>query len=172
MSAHMTTPFTSGSATTERLLSGLRCLDAIELAERIEEEVGRAIRHGTPLCCLLVRLEDLDEIANRHGAELSERALSHAGEAIRAELRRFDRVGRPLPEELAVVLPGAARPQGEAVARRALRRLHAIKIEVQGVRRPLCASVGIAAWKAPWNAQQLIDQARLAAGITRQAAEA
>lgn len=172
MSAHTTTEYPPSTATAQKLLSGLRCLDAIELAERIEEEVGRAIRHGTPLCCLLVRLEDLEEIASRHGAELSERALSHAGEAIRAELRRFDRVGRPLPDELAVVLPGAATAQGEVVARRALRRMHAIKIEVQGVRRPLRASVGIASWKAPWNARQLIDQARLAAGLTRQVAEA
>lgn len=149
----------------------LRCLGPTELIERIDEEVGRAIRHRTPLCCLIVRLEKLQQIAQQHGAELSERALSHAGEAIVAELRRFDRVGRPLQDEIAVVLPGAAAAQGEVVARRALARLHSIKIEVDRTRRPLSVSVGIAAWREPWSAQQLIDEARLAATLNRQGAE-
>lgn len=159
-------------AATDRIARRMRCLDAQELAERIDEEVGRAIRHSTPLCCLIVRLEKLQQIAQQHGAELSERALSHAGEAMVAELRRFDRVGRPLQDEIAVVLPGAATPQGEVVARRALARLHSIKIEVDRTRQPLSVSVGIAAWREPWSAQQLIDQARLAATLNRQGAEA
>lgn len=154
-------------AATDRMLRRMRCLDPAELVERIDEEVGRAVRHRTPLCCLLVRLDELPQIEQDHGAELAERVLSHAGEALRAELRRFDRVGRPRQDELVVVLPGAGGPQGEAVARRALSRLRAIKIEVAGARRPLRASVGIAAWRSPWSAQQLIEQARCAAGISR-----
>lgn len=150
----------------------LHCLGPSELAERIDEEVARATRHSTPLCCLIVRLEELQQIAQQHGAELSERALSHAGEAICAELRRFDRVGRPLQDEIAVLLPGAAAPQGEVVARRALARLRSIKIEVDRTRRPLSVSVGIAAWQESWSAHQLIGQARLAAALNRQGVEA
>jgi diguanylate cyclase (GGDEF)-like protein len=145
----------------------MRCLDAPELYERVEEEIGRASRHGTALCCLLLRLENFQEISKSHGEDLSERALMHAGETLLSELRRFDRIGRPLEEELVVVLPGAASFQGEAVARRALRRMRAIKIEVDLVRRPLCVSIGIAAWRTPWSAQELIDEARSAAGVAR-----
>ncbi len=146
----------------------LHCLDAGQLRDRVEEEVSRATRHGTALACLLLRLENFEQIAQDHGAGLSERALLHAGQTLLAELRRFDRVGRPLQDELVVVLPGAASVQGEAVARRALRRLRAIKIEADLVRSPLCVSIGIAAWRAPWSAQQLIDQARSASGSTPQ----
>lgn len=148
----------------------LRCLPAQELRDRIEEEVGRAGRHHTPLCLLLLRLDDFEQIAQEHGAELAQRALLTAGETLLAELRRFDRIGRPQRDELVVVLPGAAGIQGEAVARRALQRLRAIKIEVAGGRRPLCVSIGIAAWRAPWNASQLIAEARCAAGLTPQSA--
>jgi diguanylate cyclase (GGDEF)-like protein len=148
----------------------MRCLSASELHERVEEEINRATRHGTSLCCLLLRLDNFQEISQSHGDGLSERALMHAGETLLSELRRFDRIGRPLEDELAVVLPGAASSQGEAVARRALRRLRAIKIEVDLVRRPLCVSIGIAAWRTPWDAQQLIDEARSAAGVTRKGA--
>lgn len=151
-----------------RAALSLPCLDAGQLQDRLEEEVSRAGRHGTALSCLLLRLENFEQIAQEHGAGLSERALLHAGQTLLAELRRFDRVGRPLRDELVVVLPGAASVQGETVARRALRRLRAIKIEADLVRSPLCVSIGIAAWRTPWSAQELIDQARCAAGATPQ----
>jgi diguanylate cyclase (GGDEF)-like protein len=158
-------------AATDRIVRRMRSLDAQQLAERIDEEIGRAIRHRTPLCCLLVRLDELDQIAEAYGAELSERALSHVSEALLAELRRFDRVGRPQEDELAVLLPGAASAQGEAVARRALQRIRAIKIEAAGARRTLSVSVGIAAWRQPATAEDLLRQARDAALLTRQPSE-
>lgn len=149
----------------------LECLDAQKLHERVEEEVGRANRHGTALCCLSLRLENFTQIAEAHGEAFSEQALLHAGQTLCAELRRFDRVGRPLQDELVLVLPGAASVQGEAVARRALSRLQAIKIEVDRQRRPLCVSIGIAAWRTPWSAQQLIEEARCASGAMHQSTD-
>jgi diguanylate cyclase (GGDEF)-like protein len=146
----------------------LRCLSAQELQERIEEEVGRAGRHHTPLCLLLLRLDDFEQLAHEHGGDLAQRALLAAGETLLGELRRFDRIGRPQQDELVVVLPGAAGIAGEAVARRALQRLREIKIEVDAARRPLCVSIGIAAWRAPWDASQLIAEARCAAGLAPQ----
>src|SRR6202453_1257605 len=121
------------------------CLSAAALTERMEEEINRAGRHGTPLSCLLVVIENLDELTRAHGSELSEQTLVYVSEALRHELRRFDRVGRPSEGELAVLLPGADGPRGEIVARRALKRLRAIKIEAGGQRRPLRVSVGLAA---------------------------
>ncbi len=166
-------------AATDRIVRRMRSLDAQQLAERLDEEIGRATRHQTPLCCLLVRLDDLDQIAEAHGAELSERALSHVSEALVAELRRFDRVGRPFDrvgrpqdDELAVLLPGAASAQGEAVARRVLQRIRAIKIEAAGARRTLSVSVGIAAWRQPATAEDLLGQARDAALLTRKPSQA
>jgi diguanylate cyclase (GGDEF)-like protein len=154
----------------QRAAQALRCLGAQELHERLEEEVSRAVRHGTPLCCLLLRLRDFDQIAQRHGQELADHALLHAGSTLLSELRRFDRIGRPRQDELLVLLPGAASAQGESVARRALSRLRSIKIEVQSIRKPLSVSIGIAAWRAPWSAEQLIRQARIAADVHPQSA--
>ncbi len=80
------------------------------------------------------------------------------GEALRRELRRFDRVGRPSEGELAVLLPGADGPRGEIVARRALARLRAIKVEAGGERRPLRVSVGLAAWREDVGGEELLAQ--------------
>jgi diguanylate cyclase (GGDEF)-like protein len=139
------------------------CLSATALADRLEEEINRAGRHGTPLSCLLVAIDDLAELSSRHGRELPEQALAYAGPALLRELRRFDRVGRPSDSELLVVLPGADGPRGEIVARRVLDRLRAIKIETGGVRRPLRVSVGLAAWREDLDGKQLLAHTRAAA---------
>jgi diguanylate cyclase (GGDEF)-like protein len=139
------------------------CLSAEALAERFEEEINRAGRHDTQLSCLLVVIENLDELAKTHGSELPEQTLVYVGQALRRELRRFDRVGRPSDGELAILLPGADGPRGEIVARRALERLRAIKVEADGERRPLRVSVGLAAWREDVGGEELLAQTRAAA---------
>jgi diguanylate cyclase len=139
------------------------CLTAQALTERMEEEINRAGRHDTPLSCLIVVIENLEELRKAHGSELSEQTLAYVGAALRHELRRFDRVGRPSEGELAVLLPGADGPRGEIVARRALARLRAIKVEAGGERRPLRVSVGLAAWREDVGGEELLAQTRAAA---------
>ena len=139
------------------------CLSGPALAERLDEEISRAARHGTPLSCLLIFIENLPELASLHGHELSEQALAYAGPVLMRELRRFDRVGRPSESELLIVLPGADGPRGEMVARRVIDRLRAIKIESDGVRRSLRISVGLAAWREDLSAEQMLAQTRSAA---------
>src|SRR5207244_818182 len=113
--------------TSSHLSNGeqMDCLSASELDHRIQEEINRAERQGTPLCCLLVTIGNVEELSREHGGELSERALAYVGSALRRQLRDFDRIGRPSDRELLVVLPGADSPRGEAVARRVLLRLMA-----------------------------------------------
>src|SRR6202042_2974104 len=100
-----------------------------ELAARLDEEVSRAGRHATALSCLLVSLLDVEQLASTHGEELPAQALEYISAALGRQLRRFDRVGYLEDGELLVVLPGADERRGEIVARRALGRLHAVKIE-------------------------------------------
>jgi GGDEF domain-containing protein len=139
------------------------CLSPAELAVRLDEEVSRAGRHRTALSCLLVSLLDVERLASTHGEELPAQALEYISAALGRQLRRFDRVGYLEDGELLVVLPGADERRGEIVARRALGRLHAVKIEVKGQRQPLRISVGVAAWREGLSADQLLLQTRLAA---------
>jgi diguanylate cyclase (GGDEF)-like protein len=139
----------------------IACLSATALQERLEEEINRAGRHGTPLSCLLVVIDD--ELSREHGSELPKQTLAYVGQALRRELRCFDRIGRPSDSELLVVLPGADGPRGEIVARRVLDRLRAIKIEAGGERRPLRVSVGLAAWRGDVSGKDLLTQTRIAA---------
>jgi diguanylate cyclase (GGDEF)-like protein len=143
--------------------TGLRVtLPAAALSDRLEEEIARAERHGTDLSCVLVLIDNLEEMAEEHGSELSEQTLGYVAAALGAELRRFDRVGRPDDGGVLVVLPGASDMDGEAVARRLLARLQTIKVEARGTRRPLRITVGLAAWRADMSGEELLDRTRLA----------
>lgn len=133
------------------------------LSDRLEEEISRAGRQETSLSCLLVVIENLDQLSREHGEELREQTLGYVAGALSRELRRFDRVGRPSERELAIVLPGADGPRGEIVARRVLDRLRTIKVEAKGARRALRVSVGLAAWRDGSNATDLLARARVAA---------
>jgi diguanylate cyclase (GGDEF)-like protein len=156
---------------TRKPTGSSECLSPGELAERLDEEVNRAERHHTALSCLLVSLEDVESLASTHGEHFPAQALDYLGDALGRQLRRFDRIGHADEGELLVVLPGADERHGEIVARRALGRLHAVKIEVAGERRPLRISMGIAAWRKGLTAKQLLSHARLAARRQERAEE-
>ena len=141
----------------------IACLSGPALQQLLEEEIKRAERHDTPLSCLLVVIDNLDELSREHGSELPEQTLAYVGGALRRELRQFDRVGRPSDSELLIVLPGADGPRGEIVARRVLDRLRTIKVEAEGIRRPLRVSVGLAAWREHVSGEDLLAQTRAAA---------
>jgi len=83
--------------------------------------------------------------------------------ALGSQVRDFDRIGAPSDGELLLLLPGADGPRGEVVARRALQRLRTIKLELDGERRPLSVSVGLAAWRADLSGPELLELARGAA---------
>ncbi len=140
----------------------LVCLSAGALTVRIAEEINRAGRHGTPLSCLLVVIDNLSELAREHGAELTEQTFAYVASALAPELRGFDRIGRPSDGELLLLLPGADGPRGEMVARRVLDRQRTIKVEADGMRRALRFSVGLAAWRRDVSGQDLLAQARAA----------
>ncbi len=147
---------------------GTDCLTPAALRERLEEEVNRAERHGTHLSCLLVVIDNLDEMTREHGSELREQTLEYVAAALRRELRRFDRIGRggwdgqDSDRGLLIILPGADGPRAEIVARRALERLRTIKVEARGTRQPLEVSVGLAPWRTQASADSLLAHARAA----------
>jgi diguanylate cyclase (GGDEF)-like protein len=138
-------------------------LSQAALEERLDEEIGRAGRYGTKLSCLLVVIDNAAEMVSEHGSELPTQTLAYVARALRSELRRFDRIGRPSLGELLIVLPGADGPLGEMVARRVLERMQTIKVESQGTRRPLQISLGLAAWEHDMSGEDLLARARAAA---------
>jgi len=137
-------------------------LSRAALADRLEEEINRATRHSTALCCLLLVLDDLESIERVHGKDISEDLLSYASATLRSEFRRFDRLGDAGEGKFMVLLPGADALRSEIVARRVLSRLRAIKIEVDERRQPMRVSISLVVWRAGQTAVDLLSEARVA----------
>lgn len=131
------------------------------LQARLDEEVSRAERMGTAFSCLLVSV-DTEALREQQTAELCEQAIAYMADALRRQLRRFDRVGRLSEAELLVLLPGADGTRAEIVARRALARLRAVKLDTGGGRHPIGVAIGLGSWSPGQSATQLLDLTRLA----------
>jgi diguanylate cyclase (GGDEF)-like protein len=126
---------------------------------RLREEIWRARRDDAPLSCLLVDLDNFKPINDRHGHLVGDELLQQVATAIAAEFRPYDGVARYGGDEFVLVLPGA----DEEVALDAARRLRSVVAETSrgfgDLGAPVTASVGIARWREPLTAGELLDRA-------------
>jgi diguanylate cyclase (GGDEF)-like protein len=131
------------------------CMNHRAMRRRLDEEIGRATRAGTPLSCLLIDLDDFKLVNDRHGHQAGDALLREVVHALVGEFRAFDRVARYGGDEFVVILPNADLRSAAAAATRALERL-------QGVpslddRPGISASIGVAQWHAPMTTDDLLQ---------------
>ncbi|HVR05529.1 MAG TPA: GGDEF domain-containing protein, partial [Solirubrobacteraceae bacterium] len=131
------------------------CMNHRAMRRRLREEIDRAARAGGRLSCLLLDLDDFKLVNDRHGHPAGDTLLRRVSQALMGEFRAFDRVARYGGDEFVVILPNADAASAERAAERALARLAALPTpDLQpGVR----ASIGIAEWRAPMAAEDLLQ---------------
>jgi diguanylate cyclase (GGDEF)-like protein len=130
------------------------CLNHRAMRRRLDEEIGRATRTGTPLSCLLIDLDDFKLVNDLHGHQAGDDTLRAVVQALVGEFRAFDRVARYGGDEFVVILPNAELDSAAAAAARALERL-ALADTAAG--RGVAASVGVAQWQAPMTTVELLE---------------
>jgi diguanylate cyclase (GGDEF)-like protein len=126
------------------------------MRRRLNEEIGRATRTGSPLSCLLIDLDNFKLVNDHHGHPAGDATLRAVVQALVGEFRAFDRVARYGGDEFVVILPNAGLDSAAAAASRALERLRTLSVsgEVPG---EVSASVGVAEWQAPMTTDQLLE---------------
>ena len=134
--------------------------------ERMEAEIHRSGRQGTPFSLLLVDIDHFKEINDRFGHQAGDLVLKKFVEALSESVRPYDFVGRYGGEEFVVALAGTDGAQAGRVAERMRKGVEEMKIgQADGPQTiQITASFGVAS-SLP-GAEETVDS------LTRRADEA
>ncbi len=83
---------------------------------RLELEVARHVRYGTPLSLLLLDVDGMTAVNDALGDTGGDRILAAVGGVLAAQLRTTDMAARFVADQFAVLLPGVAKTAAFAVA--------------------------------------------------------
>jgi diguanylate cyclase (GGDEF)-like protein len=133
--------------------------------------VSASVRSGIPLTIVLIDILDLQAINTRHGLDVGDRVLRRVADAIRANVRTEDAVGRWSGDKIAVPLPGTAIDGAQRVAERFRAAIEDRPLELlTGGTLQIPATVGLAALQKNEEAAMLVTRAAHAAKKARDSA--
>jgi diguanylate cyclase (GGDEF)-like protein len=136
-------------------LTGLLNHGAFQI--RVREEIARAGRDGHPLSCVIIDLDDFKRVNDEQGHLAGDQILRDVAGALRGALRPYDSAARYGGDEFVLLLPGTE----EAAARTVIDRVREglVLAGERGTGPTARCSVGIAAWSAGMDADDLLAQA-------------
>jgi len=111
------------------------------IAEELDRERSRSLRHGRPLAILLVSVDRLKTINDDFGHETGDAALRGIVSTVHAALRPSDRLGRWGGDEFLIILPETTRDGALTAAERIRAAVENAPIVAE---RVLTVSIGIA----------------------------
>jgi diguanylate cyclase (GGDEF)-like protein len=112
------------------------------LDERLGVEAARRARYGTPLTILVMDLDGLKQINDKHGHLTGTAVLRAVGEAVRVEIRETDVAFRYGGDEFVVLLPHTGMADALAFSDRLLVHIRKLRPCDVGV----SVSIGVAAY--------------------------
>jgi diguanylate cyclase (GGDEF)-like protein len=113
--------------------------------EKIESEMNRSLRHGSPVALLMLDIDHFKRINDSFGHAAGDSVLKSFGQVLRESCRVYDVPGRYGGEEFCIVLPETRIGNTTAVAQRIRQRLSESRFDVGGDRvATITASMGIA----------------------------
>lgn len=143
-------------------VSGLPILSAV--VERLVGEVERSRRHGGALTVAVLDLDGFPAINAAHGRGVGDRVLAVTANALTRLLRTNDLISRSAGDEFVLVLPETDNEGAAHALGRLLLDLEALRL---GPVESLSASIGVAQWRRPENAEELLSRAGRAARDAR-----
>jgi diguanylate cyclase (GGDEF)-like protein len=154
-----------------RLLSEVSARDSLTglynrwyVMEKIESEMNRSLRHGSPVALLMLDIDHFKRVNDTWGHSAGDMVLKTVGQVLRDSCRVYDVPGRYGGEEFCVVLPETKLGNTPAVAERIRTRVEGTAVRVEGSNVSVTASIGIAgvdaeSAEAVLTASALIDRA-------------
>ncbi len=130
--------------------------------QRLEEEVARAERRGSPLALAYFDIDDLKRVNDTHGHLAGDAVLRTLGEVIEAHVRAEDVPARYGGDEFAIVMPDTPRDEAEKVVQRLMDILDNAEVDLPDRSRiPMPArSWGVASYPLDGaDARSLVENA-------------
>jgi diguanylate cyclase (GGDEF)-like protein len=127
---------------------------------RLDEELQRARRHGTPIGLMMIDIDDFKSVNDRFGHVAGDMVIGGVADIIRRSVRRFDTCARYGGEEFAVVMPGGAGENAASVAERIRQRIDEYRAELPELADlRVTASIGLSVSHDGSGARELINRA-------------
>jgi diguanylate cyclase (GGDEF)-like protein len=112
----------------------------------VEREIARSARSGRGFCLLMMDLDELKTINDRHGHFIGDRVLRGVGDVIRDGVRRIDTPARYGGDEFVVLLPETDATGAYVLAEKV--RLGVEDLRVAGTEARASLSVGVVSYPA------------------------
>ncbi len=122
---------------------------------RLETEVYRAHSTGTPLCLLMIDVDDFKQLNDAHGHSHGDDVLAKVALLLRRAVRESDTAARFGGEEFAAILPEAGVDDARALCTRLNDELKA----AAWTKRAVTVSIGIALCLPGCTTDELLDMA-------------
>lgn len=134
------------AAIEERLskddLTGLLARRRFDL--ELASAITAAARHGTELALLVVDIDGVKDVNDRHGHLVGARVITEVGRGIGALVGAGGCACRLGGDEFGVLLPGAGADEGLRLGAQVCEAIRAATITHDGARLPITVSVGVA----------------------------
>lgn len=116
------------------------------LADRLEQALRRAERHGTTLALMFLDMDRFKAVNDEFGHAVGDRLLQEVAARLTAQVRRSDTVCRQGGDEFIVLMPEIAASDDAAVAARKLLESCAEPFVIDGHRLKMVFSLGISVY--------------------------
>jgi len=130
-----------------------------EVFFRLEEEIHRAQRYGTPLAVVVLDLDHFKNVNDRYGHLAGDETLRKVGTCVRNHIRVADIAGRIGGEEFLIVMPHTTSELAGYVAERIRRKIEDLTFPEIAEDLRISISAGVAELSAKEDAEQIVARA-------------
>lgn len=132
--------------------------------EKLEEEMNRAWRSGSPMSLLMIDVDHMKWINETHGTSTGDQVLQAIGGVIRKSCRLYDVPARFTGEQFCLLLPGTPAERTHVVAERIRRQIESIAVHTGSADVRVTSSIGVAGLEsipeeAVFNSTSLLERA-------------
>jgi diguanylate cyclase (GGDEF)-like protein len=112
----------------------------------VEREIARSARSGRGFCLLMMDLDELKQVNDRHGHFFGDRVLRGVGEVIRSGGRRIDTAARYGGDEFVVLLPETDPTGAYVLAEKIRLGVADLRVDVAGTLIQPSVSIGVVSY--------------------------